>query len=74
MSVVAIVNLIGSPQTTTGLRMRSELDRNHYPRGVTDQQMARIQLVPHKFHGDWNYTIRPSRRWPLKFSYFVTLP
>jgi hypothetical protein len=20
-----------------------------------------IQLAPHRFHGDWNYTIRPMR-------------
>ncbi|MBI1957646.1 MAG: hypothetical protein HYS36_00245, partial [Candidatus Rokubacteria bacterium] len=31
------------------------------PKGVTisDAQMARINLHRHRFHGDWNYTIRP---------------
>jgi hypothetical protein len=27
---------------------------------VTDAQMDQIDLAPHDFHGDWNYTIRPS--------------
>lgn len=64
VSLVAIVSLIGSTKTEAGLRVRSELDRGTYPMGlvVTDQQMARIRLVPHSFHGDWNYTVRPNRQ------------
>jgi len=27
---------------------------------VTDAQMARVSLERHRFHGDWNYTIRPT--------------
>jgi len=63
VSLAAIVNLIGSTRTDTGLRVRSEIDRNSYPKGVavTDDQMAKVQLKPHRFHGDWNYTIRPKR-------------
>jgi len=26
---------------------------------VTDQEMQRVNLERHTFHGDWNYTIRP---------------
>jgi hypothetical protein len=61
VSLIAIVSLIGRARTRTGLRVRSELDRGKYPTGVvvTDQQMARVQLAPHAFHGDWNYSIRP---------------
>jgi transposase len=64
VSLVAIVSLIGATRTATGLRVRSELDRGRYPMGiaVTDPQMARIQLAPHAFHGDWNYTIHPAPR------------
>lgn len=29
---------------------------------ITDQQMSRVRLEPHAFHGDWNYTIRPRAR------------
>jgi hypothetical protein len=27
---------------------------------VTDHEMKRLPLVKHKFHGDWNYTIKKS--------------
>ena len=42
---------------------RAELDRGHYPAGVavTDAQLARVRLERHRFHGDWNYTIRPAK-------------
>ena len=58
-----IVNLIGATRTAAGLRVRCELDRGAYPKGhtVTDAQMATLTLVPHRFHGDWNYTIQPTR-------------
>ena len=60
----AIVHLIASTTTTTGLKVRCVLDRAKYPpqREVTDEQMASIHLKPDNFHGDWNYTIRPKRR------------
>jgi hypothetical protein len=63
-SHAAIVSLIGSTATSTGLKIRCELDRAHYPQGVevTDEQMAAIQIEPAPFHGDWNYTIWPSSR------------
>ena len=64
ISLAAIVNLIGSTRTGAGLRVRSEIDRNSYPMGVvvTDDQMSQVQLQPHRFHGEWNYTIRPKRK------------
>ncbi|MBA2792406.1 MAG: hypothetical protein H0U32_00240 [Thermoleophilaceae bacterium] len=27
---------------------------------MNDQQIAAINLVRHAFHGEWNYTIKPS--------------
>ncbi|MGH7208496.1 MAG: ISAzo13 family transposase [Nitrospiraceae bacterium] len=63
VSLAVIVNLIGATRTAAGLRVRCELDRGEYPQGhnVTDVQMATLNLVPHRFHGDWNYTIQPTR-------------
>jgi len=63
VSLATIVNLIGSTRTDTGLRVRAEIDRNSYPKGVavSDDQMAKVRLQPHRFHGEWNYTIRPKR-------------
>ena len=64
VSLATIVSLIGSTSTTSGLRVRSEIDRRRYPKGVTvsPEQMAKINLQPHAFHGEWNYTIHPNRR------------
>jgi hypothetical protein len=27
---------------------------------VKDEQLSQVQLRRHDFHGDWNYTIRPT--------------
>lgn len=61
VSLAAIVSLIGSTTTSSGLRIRSEIDKGSYPLGVkiSDEQMASVKLEPHTFHGDWNYTIHP---------------
>ncbi len=62
VNLATIVSLIGSTHSTSGLRVRSEIDRGRYPGGVTvtDAQMAKVRLDRHRFHGDWNYTIRPT--------------
>jgi len=58
-----IVSLIGSTTTRTGLSIKAALDPNPYPTRlqVSDQEMAQIYIEQHDFHGEWNYTIRPSR-------------
>ncbi|MCZ6825654.1 MAG: ISAzo13 family transposase [Gemmatimonadetes bacterium] len=62
VSLAAIVSLIGSTTTRSGLRIRSEIDHGSYPLGVkiTDEQMTKVQLKPHAFHAEWNYTIHPA--------------
>lgn len=57
----AIVQLIGSTTTSTGLDVRCQLDCNSYPKGikVTNAQMNEINITRDAFHGDWNYTIAP---------------
>lgn len=59
----AIVNLIASTTTSTGLIVKAALDTNHYETQikVSDEQLARLRLTPHEFHGEWNYTISPRR-------------
>ncbi len=58
-----IVQLIAATTTETGLKVRAELDENKYPKGakVSDAQLAAVNLRPHPFHGNWNYTISPNR-------------
>ena len=62
VSLAAIVSLIASTRSRSGLHVRSELDRRRYPDGltVTDEQMTRVRIKRHEFHGDWNYTILPA--------------
>ena len=59
----AIVSLIASTTTSTGLIVKAALDTNHYDTAikVTDGELAGLQLHRHEFHGDWNYTISPRR-------------
>jgi hypothetical protein len=56
-----IVNLIGGTTNRNGLRIRAELDPTTYPTGVkiTDDDLARVNLTPDLFHGEWNYSIAP---------------
>ena len=56
-----IVELIGATTTREGLQVQAELDTNVYPTKikVSDDELAAVQLTPHEFHGEWNYTIAP---------------
>jgi transposase len=56
-----VVNLIGHTTTKAGLEIRSALDENRYPTGreVTDQQLEALSIKREKFHGEWNYTLKP---------------
>ena len=60
-SLAVIVNLIARTGTIPGLRIRCELDKRSYPKGlkITDKQMKTLRIHREKFHGEWNYTIRP---------------
>jgi transposase len=56
-----VVNLIGATTTRTGLKVKARLDTSIYPIKikVPDQDMMNLNIKPHKFHGEWNYTISP---------------
>ena len=57
-----IVHLIAKTTTAKGLKVTCRLDRRKYPTGrkVTDEEMKRIHVERNKFHGDWNYVIKPT--------------
>jgi len=59
-----IINLIAHTTTKTGLKIRAALDRGRYPTGVAiaADELAAVNLKRADFHGDWNYTIYPTRR------------
>lgn len=58
-----IVNLIAATTTRKGLKVRAELDTGHYPKGikVTEEELKTIRILREDFHGEWNYSILPSK-------------
>ena len=60
----AVVNLIAATTTKTGLVVKAALDTHRYETGVkvTDEEVARLRLARHSFHGEWNYTLSPRRK------------
>jgi hypothetical protein len=58
-----IINLIAKTTTAKGLRVTCRLDRRKYPTGrkVTAEEMKQVNIYPDKFHGQWNYVIKPHR-------------
>jgi hypothetical protein len=58
-----IIDLIAATKTATGLKVYAVLDKNKYElkKQVSAEEMAGLNLEPHKFHGEWNYTIRPKK-------------
>lgn len=58
-----IVNLIANTTTEKGLKIQAELDIRLYPTGikVTNQELKNIRLKKADFHGEWNYTILPTK-------------
>jgi transposase len=59
----AIVNLIAATTTRKGLQVRAELDPGHYPKGikVTEEELKTVRILREDFHGEWNYSILPSK-------------
>lgn len=63
-SLQTVVNLIGATKTRSGLKVYAMLDKHQYLGGIkiTDEEMNLLNLNPHEFHGEWNYTIKPLRK------------
>ena len=60
----AVVNLIAATTTKRGLIVKAALDNRTYETGVkvADEELGRLRLKPHSFHGEWNYTLSPRRK------------
>lgn len=56
-----VVNLIAATTTKTGLTVKVRLDKNKYEKGikVSPEEIKNLKIHRHKFHGEWNYTIKP---------------
>jgi transposase len=59
-----VVSYISHTTTMAGLKVICKLDRRKYSTGVavTKDEMNNLNLLPSKFHGEWNYTIKPSKK------------
>jgi hypothetical protein len=59
----AIVNLIAATTTQKGLHVECRMDEKVYPKGIkiSDEELKKIGLTSDKFHGEWNYTIKPNK-------------
>lgn len=62
ISTMVVVELISATTTKTGLVVRSEIDPNTYPKGITvpKEQIDYINITYNLFRPEWNYTIRPT--------------
>jgi transposase len=60
-SFETIVSLIAATTTSTGLKVHAEINTESYQVGikVSDQELEQINIRRDKFHGNWNYEIRP---------------
>jgi transposase len=56
-----VVNLIAATRTRTGLEVHAWLDEKDYPPKikVSDVELEAVNIHRNKFHGEWNYEIRP---------------
>jgi transposase len=62
-SLATIVNLIANTTTEAGLHIEADVDDRTYEKGiaVSDEEMESLNIKRDKFHGEWNYTIRPHK-------------
>lgn len=56
-----VVELIANTKTSKGLEVQSVIDETVYKKGtkITDEQLKILNVIPFKFHGEWNYKIVP---------------
>jgi len=61
-SLMVIISLINATTTTTGLKVRANLDEKIYATGikVTEEEKSKLNIQRNDFHGEWNYTISPN--------------
>jgi Rhodopirellula transposase DDE domain len=62
-----VVRLIAATTTAKGLTVTCRLDRRKYPVGrkVTTDEIAMLNVIPHRFHGEWNYVIKPRGKYDV---------
>ncbi|GHT42939.1 hypothetical protein FACS189437_10820 [Bacteroidia bacterium] len=58
-----VVQLIGATKNSKGLTVTCQLDDTEYKKGIviSDEELNAINLKKYKFHGEWNYVIKPNK-------------
>ena len=64
-----VVKLIAKTTTAKGLTVTCRLDRRKYRTGrrVTAEEMKQVNVQRQRFHGEWNYVIRPRQTRPGRY-------
>jgi len=57
-----IVELIGHTTTQAGLKIMTKVDTKTYEKGrkISDEEFKLVNIEMMKFHGEWNYIVRPN--------------
>ena len=60
-SYEAIVELIGSTKTKSGLKVKAKLDKREYRKGkkISNEIFSEVNIVKNKILPKWNYSIQP---------------
>jgi len=66
-SLETIIELLSHTTTTKGLTVTAVIDTNIYPVGVkvSDDEFKQFNIIRDAFHGEWNYTIKPLKKYKL---------
>jgi len=69
VSISVILALIGATKTEKGLAVTCVLDDAEYEKGikVSDDELESVNIDHAEFHGEWNYTIKPSNEQLVQF-------
>jgi hypothetical protein len=61
-SLLVILGLIGATTTKTGLTVKAVSDEKQYEAGIkiSDDDLAKCNIIKNSFHGEWNYCIKPN--------------
>jgi len=67
LSYEAVIALIGSTRTRSGLKVKAVLDTSEYETGikVSPSEIQDLNLKAHTLHPEWNYTISPRQHHSL---------
>jgi hypothetical protein len=63
-TIETVINLIGTTKTRNGLTVDVILDEKNYEKGrkISDDDFNSINIKCSRFHGEWNYVVKPKTK------------